>query len=538
MPASRFRESFHPAEGSTSILETTVASVLRAAATATPGRTALIEGAHNPAGRRRWTYAELLRDAERVARAMRAAFAPGERIAVWAPNIPEWVVLEFGAALAGLVIVTVNPAYKAKELEYVLRQSRASGLFFVPEFRGNPMAATLAEVRVGLPELRVVVDVTTWDDFLAAGDPNLALDDVTPDDAAQIQYTSGTTGFPKGALLAHRGITNNARLTAEIMGLAGDDVWVNCMPMFHTGGCVVSTLGMPQFGGAQILLPYFDPGLMLDLFEQEGGTCALAVPTMLIAMLEHPSFPARDMSSVKAIVSGGATVPPELIRRVQRSFDVTFTVIYGQTETSPVLTQTRPGDAAVDNEETVGYPLPQTEMAILDPLGEILPVDTVGEICCRGYMTMKEYFDNPQATTDTIDGNGWLHTGDLGTMDDRGYFKVTGRVKDMIIRGGENIYPREIEDVLFSHPDVGDVAVVGIPDERWGEIVAAFVRPAGGAPTDASVLFAYCREQLAPHKAPRRWAFVEEFPLTPSGKVQKFVLRDRYLAGDVKAETI
>jgi acyl-CoA synthetase (AMP-forming)/AMP-acid ligase II len=310
------------------------------------------------------------------------------------------------------------------------------------------------------------------------------------------------------------------------------------MPMFHTGGCVVSTLGMPQLGGKQVLLPYFDPGLMLDMFEQEAGTCALAVPTMLIAMLEHPSFAGRDMTTARAIVSGGATVPPELIRRIQRQFDVTFSVIYGQTETSPVLTQTRPGDAAVDNEETVGYALPQTELAILDPLGEVVAMDTVGEICCRGYMNMKEYFDSPEATASTIDTAGWLHTGDLGTMDSRGYVKVTGRVKDMIIRGGENIYPREIEDVLFTHPDVGDIAVVGIPDERWGEIVAAFVRPAAGAAPDAPALFAYCREVLAPHKAPRRWAFIEEFPMTPSGKVQKFVLRDRFVAGEIKAEVI
>ena len=538
MTTLRFTESHYPAEESTPIRETTVASVLRDAAAATPDRTALVEGVQDAQARRRWTYAELLTEAERVGRALRAGFAPGERVAIWAPNIPEWVLLEFGAALAGVVIVTVNPAYKAKELEYVLAQSKASGLFYVPEFRGNPMAATLNEVRPNLTELREVFDLTAWDDFLGAGDPATVLADVRPDDSAQIQYTSGTTGFPKGALLAHRGITNNARLTAEIMGLGGDDVWVNCMPMFHTGGCVVSTLGMPQLGGVQVLLPYFDPGLMLDMFEQEGGTCALAVPTMLIAMLEHPSFKGRDLSSVKGIVSGGATVPPELIRRVKRDFDVTFSIIYGQTETSPVLTQTRPGDSDTDNEETVGYPLPQTEMAILDPIGKIMPVDTVGEICCRGYMNMKEYFDNPQATADTIDGNGWLHTGDLGTMDDRGFFKVTGRVKDMIIRGGENVYPREIEDVLFGHPDVGDVAVVGIPDERWGEIIAAFVRPAPGAAPDASVLFAYCREQLAPHKAPRRWAFMEEFPQTPSGKIQKFVLRNRYVAGDIKAETI
>src|SRR4051794_23705448 len=436
MAMAKFTRSHYPADEREPIRGTTVASILYTAAAERGDDLALVEGVPDPAARRRWTYSALLADSERVARAIRSAFEPGDRIAIWAPNIPEWILLEFGAALAGVVIVTVNPAYKAKELEYVLGQSRASGLFYVPEFRGNPMAATLNEIRGELPLLRDVIDITTWDSFLASGDPalDLAATAVTPDDSAQIQYTSGTTGFPKGALLAHRGITNNARFTAEIMGLGPGDVWVNCMPMFHTGGCVVPTLSMPQLGGVHALLPYFDPGLMLDVFEQEGGTCALAVPTMLIAMVDHPSFQGRDLSRVTGIVSGGATVPPDLIRRVQREMDVTFSVIFGQTETSPVLTQTRPGGEPADMETTVGQPLPQTELAVLDASGKIVATDTVGEICCRGYMNMKEYFDNAQATADTIDRERWLHTGDLGTMDDRGFFKVTGRVKDMIIR--------------------------------------------------------------------------------------------------------
>ncbi|HEY4411175.1 MAG TPA: AMP-binding protein, partial [Acidimicrobiia bacterium] len=480
-----------PADTSEPVLDTTVGGVLRAAAAEAPDLVALVEGVADPAARRRWTYAELLSDAERAAQAFLARFEPGEHVAIWAPNIPEWTIAAFGAALAGLTLVTLNPAYKASELRYVLDQSQAAGLLMVSEFRGNPMAEAFASVRPELPGVREVVDLARFAEFLDSGDVPAELPEVLPDDPAQIQYTSGTTGFPKGALLRHRAITNNARLCMNRLGFGPGDAWVNAMPLFHTAGCVVSTLGPIQARGRIILVPWFDPGLFFDLVEQEGGTASLLVPTMLVACLEHDSFPKRDLSSLRSVLSGGATIPADLVRRVEKEMGVSFDILFGQTESGPVITQTHPTDSPEDTAETLGRPLPMTEVSIRDvETNEVVALDAVGEICTRGYLVMQGYFNMPDATASAIDAGGWLHTGDLGTMDERGYCRITGRVKDMIIRGGENIYPREIEDLLFGHPAVADVAVVGIPDERWGETVAAFVRPAtDAAPFDGAALF-------------------------------------------------
>ena len=524
-------ESYCAADTSEPVHEFTVGGLLRDVAAATPDATALVEGIHDATARRRWTFASLLEDSERVARALLARFQPGERVAIWAPNIAEWVLLEFGAALAGLVVVTVNPAFKAKELAYVLGQSKASGLFLLPEFRGNPMRASLEEARPDLPELREVVEFGEWEDFLAGADDSVALPEVTPDDPAQIQYTSGTTGFPKGALLHHRGITNNARFTAQRLEVGPGDVWVNPMPLFHTGGCVLGVLGPLSQRATQVLALMFDPALVLELIETEGAHVLGAVPTMLIALMEHPDFGRRDLSSLRAVVSGGSTVPADLVRRVERTLGVRFGIVFGQTEASPVITQTRLDDTAEDKALTIGQPLPQCEVKVVDPeTGEVAPIGALGEVCARGYLVMKGYYDMPEPTAEAIDSDGWLHTGDLGRMDERGYCTIEGRLKDMIIRGGENIYPREIEELLFGHPAVADVAVVGIPDEKWGEVVAAFVRRAGGADVSEDELFGYVREHLAPHKAPRHWVFVDDFPMTPSGKIQKFALRDQFLA--------
>jgi fatty-acyl-CoA synthase len=535
--------SHFPPEPSEPVLDSTVGGVLREAAAAVPDAVALVEGSPDPASRRRWTFAELLRDAERAAHALRHRFEPGEHVAMWAPNIPEWVIVEFGAALAGVTLVTVNPAYKPAELKYVLTQSRSVGLLMVPEFRGNPMASALESVRGELPALREVVDLTGFDAFLASGDARAggggALPDVSPDHPAQIQYTSGTTGFPKGALLAHRAITNNARLCMGRLGFGSDDAWVNPMPMFHTAGCVVATLGPVQARGRIVLAPWFDPALFFDLVEQEGGSATLLVPTMLLTCLEHPSFPERDLRNLRSVVSGGSTVPGDLVRRVEKEMGVTFDIVFGQTESGPVITQTFPTDSPDDTAETLGRPLPQTEVAIRDVSGDaVLPVGEVGEICTRGYLVMQGYYDMPEATAAAISADGWLRTGDLGTMDERGYCRIAGRVKDMIIRGGENIYPREVEALLFGHPAVADVAVVGLPDERWGETVAAFVRPAAGAGVDAGELFEFCRQHLAAYKAPRTWVIVDQFPTTASGKIQKYVLRDRLTAGEFPAGSI
>jgi fatty-acyl-CoA synthase len=537
-PTFPLTESSWPADTSEPLLEVTVGGLLLEAARDAGDRTALIAGTPGPPeDRRRWTYDELLADGNRTAAALLQAFEPGERVAVWAPNIPEWVVLELAAGLAGIVLVTVNPAYRPQELAYVLKQSRASGIFLVEEFRGNPMAASLESVRPDLPDLRTVVRFAEWDGFVGSTSTSTGAGTVTvsPDDPAQIQYTSGTTGFPKGALLHHRGIVNNGRFTAERFEVEAGDVWLNPMPLFHTGGCVLAVLGALSARATQVLVPAFDPGLVLQLIEEERATVMGGVPTMLIAMMEHPDFASRDLGSLRSVLSGGSTVPADLVRRIENTLGIRFGIVFGQTEASPVITQTRLDDTAEDKAETIGRPQPQQEVKVVDvDTGHVVPPDTLGEICCRGYNVMLGYFEMPEATAEAIDADGWLHTGDLATMDERGCCRIEGRLKDMIIRGGENIYPREIEELLFTHEAVADVAVVGIPDDKWGEEVAAVVRrAAGGEDVTERELRAFVRERLAPQKAPRLWAFVDEFPLTPSGKVQKFVLRERLVKGDL-----
>jgi fatty-acyl-CoA synthase len=300
--------------------------------------------------------------------------------------------------------------------------------------------------------------------------------------------------------------------------------------MFHTAGCGLVTLGALQTGGTHVLPPGFDPGLMLELIEAERGTITLSVPTMLIAMLERAESAGHDLSSWRLATLGGAPVPVELVRRAERMLGLKLGIGFGQTEASPYVTHTYPDDPHPEWTSTVGPPLPQTEVKIVAPGGaDPLPIGMVGELCVRGYLLMTGYFDNAEGTAAALDADGWLHTGDLASMDERGYCRIRGRLKDMIIRGGENIYPREIEELLFAHPAVADAAVVGIPDEKWGEVVAAFIRPRAGVRPTEEELFAYCRAHLAPYKTPRHWRFLDAFPQTPSGKVQKFVLRERFL---------
>ena len=515
---------------SDSVNDCTVGQALRQAAAAWAERVALVDGAAPGGTGRRWTFGALLRDAEHVAQFLLARFRPGEHVAVWAPNSPEWVLLEFGAALAGLTLVTVNPAYQAKELAYVLNQSDAVGLLTVREHRGRDLLAVVDAVRPALPALRLILLLGEWGDRTASTDDPATLPTVQPDDIAQIQYTSGTTGFSKGVLLTHRGMANNARFFARCIGATEDDVWVNPMPMFHTAGCGLATLGALQTGGVQVLPAGFDAGLMLRLFETERGSITLCVPTMLLGMLDHPEFSQCNLSSWRLITLGGAPVPPELARRARRQVGAQVAIGFGQTEASPYITHTAPEDPVEEWITTVGRPLPQCEVKIADPIhGHTLPIEQIGEICTRGYGVMKGYYNNPEATAAALDREGWLHTGDLGSLDACGYCRIEGRLKDMIIRGGENIYPREIEQVLFEHPAVADAAVVGIPDEVWGEIPVAFIRLSGDLQPTEEELFGFCRDHLAPFKTPRHWRFVAQFPLTASGKVQKFVLRDQFI---------
>jgi fatty-acyl-CoA synthase len=523
MNALPLTTSYWPADTSSPILETTIGSVLRAAAGRAPGQPALISGDPDPARRRQWSYGELLAGAERGARALAARFRPGDRVAVWAGNCPEWVLLEFAAGLAGVTLVTVNPAYQADELAHVLGHSGARGVFLAAEHRGSSLPAILATVRDRLPELREVIPLGDWDGFCASDGGRLP--EVDPASPAQILYTSGTTGRPKAAVLTHRGLTNNARLAGDAMGMRAGEAGVNPMPLFHVAGGGLLTLGIVQSNGTQVLMPYFDPGLTLELNETYRGVCFGGVPTMLTALLGHPSLARRDLSSLRYAMSGGAPAPAELVRRVEATLGIPYVITFAQTESSCSITVSRPGDAPDDRAETVGRPLPQTEVKIIDPrTGVTLAPGMTGEICTRGYLVMQGYLGDPVATGAAIDSNGWLHTGDLGSMDERGYCRVQGRIKEMIIRGGENIYPREIEAVLLSHPAVAEVAVVGGDDRFWGEVVGAVIRTAAEAPPTEAELSEFCRGRLAAYKIPARWLFTASFPLTATGKVRKDVL--------------
>jgi fatty-acyl-CoA synthase len=516
--------SYWPADTSSPVLETTIGSVLRAAAERAPGQPALISGDPDPARRRRWRYGELLAEAERGARALTARFRPGDRVAVWAANCPEWVLLEFAAGLAGVTLVTVNPAYQADELAHVLRHSGARGIFLAAEHRGSSLTGILATVRDRLPQLREVIPLGEWDGFCASGDGG-RLPEVDPASPAQILYTSGTTGRPKAAVLTHRGLTNNARLAADAIGMRAGEAGVNPMPLFHVAGGALLTLGIVQSTGTQVLMPHFDPGLALELNETYRGVCFGGVPTMLTAMLGHPSLARRDLSSLRYAMAGGAPVPAELVRRVEATLGIPFVITFAQTESSCSITVTRHSDAPRDRAETAGRPLPQTEVKIIDPrTGVTLAPGATGEICTRGYLVMPGYLGDPEATGAAIDAGGWLHTGDLGSMDERGYCRIQGRIKEMIIRGGENIYPAEIEEVLLGHPAVAEVAVVGVADRFWGEVVGAVIRAAAGTPPAEAELSEFCRGRLAAYKIPARWLFTAGFPLTATGKVRKDVL--------------
>ena len=528
-------DSYFPAQQDDIIFETTVGGLLRDMAGKRPGTEALVEVDMAGECRRRWTYAELLKQSEALGMALASRFEKGERVTVWSPNIPEWVLLEYGCAFAGLVLVTANPAYQPAELRYVLEQSGSVALFMVPEYRGNPMADIAAKAVDGIADIREVTNMEDADALFRKGEITASLPTVEPGDPAQIQYTSGTTGFPKGAVLTHRGLTNNARLYARRARATPESIWPCFMPMFHTSGCGMITLGALQSGCKMLIVKFFDPGAVLRLIEAEMLTAILGVPTMLVALVEAQQHAKIDASSVEIVISGGSMVAPELVRSVRDTFNCDFETVYGQTETSPLVTQHYHDDSIDDICNSIGQPMPQTEVSIRSVEDNaIVPVDTIGEICVRGYLNMIGYHANPEATGETIDGDGWLHTGDLGAMDSRGYLRITGRVKEMIIRGGENLFPAEIENAMLEHASVAEVAVVGLPDPKWGEIVACFIRPETGQAVDPRDLKSHCRKLLSPQKTPAVWFQLDAFPLTGSGKIRKFSLRDDYLDGNIE----
>jgi fatty-acyl-CoA synthase len=446
-------------------------------------------------------------------------------LVVWGPSSPEWLFLEFGAALAGIVVVTANPALTPTELRYIVDQSRAHGIAASRSLRGVDGLRVAETLRAELPGLRHVLCI---EDLPAQPFGPTELPQVRPDDPFMIQYTSGTTGFPKGVVLSHHSVVNTARLLVHRLRAEPESVWINPLPLFHVGGSVLNALGTVWLRAAHCPVP-FDPAVVLELVEAERGSVLPGVPTMLIHLLDHPDRTQRDLSSLQRVLSGGAAVPAELVRRIQRELGVSYCVMWGLTESSSVATQTLVTDTADDLAETVGPPLPHTEVLVVDPAtGDALPAGHTGELLIRGPGVMSGYFDNPDATASALTPDGWLRSGDLGSLDARGYVRITGRLKEMIIRGGENIYPREIEEHLYTHPGVAEAAVLGVPDDIWGEQVAAVIRPAQGHVPSGEELQGFLRERLASHKLPRRWEFVDAMLLTPSGKIKKFELRELF----------
>ncbi|MBI1392879.1 MAG: AMP-binding protein [Alphaproteobacteria bacterium] len=528
----RLTEAFFPAQEGADPEPITIGEMLQRSAAAAPDRPAMKELGYNGAVGRTWTYAELLHDAKRLARALASRHAEGARVAVYANNLPEWVLLELACGLAGVVLVTVNPSYQPRELKFVLEQSRSEAIYYVADFRGNPMQAIADEVCDALPAIRHRILLTDHDELFDGADKG-DIRHPKPHDDVQIQYTSGTTGFPKGALLHHNGLVRNGIDVMARAGLKPGDAFIHSMPLFHTTGCAILVLGGLATGGTMLLAPMFDPEMIARVAERERTGFILGVPTMLVALLDIVESRGIDLSSVKRIMSGGSMVAPELCRRAQRVIGAPIQIVYGQTESSPVITQAWYDDDLIDLTETIGQPVPHTDVAILDPqTGEVVGCDAIGEICCRGYLVMSGYNDNPEATAAAIDANGWLHTGDLGRMDARGYVTITGRVKDMIIRGGENLFPVEIENAMLEHEAVSEVAVIGVPDDKWGEQVACFMKARDGAARpDAVAMKAFIRDRLSPQKTPAFWIWVEEWPLTGSGKIQKFKLREGLEAG-------
>jgi fatty-acyl-CoA synthase len=525
-------ESLWPARRGDFIEPLTIGAMLARQAAARESALALRELSAAGEIGRAWTYAQLHEDASRLACALASRHAKGARIAVWANNIPEWVLMEFASALAGLTLVTVNPGFQARELKYVLEQSRSEGLYLVDEFRGNPMAKIADEVCAALPAIRHCIRLTDHASLYDGADRG-RLPEVSPSDVCQIQYTSGTTGFPKGALLHHWGLLKNGHDAMTRAGVDPGDSFVHHMPLFHTTGCAILVLGGLARGATMLLAPVFDPDMIIRVIERERPKFMLGVPTMIVALIEAAQKSGRDVSSIKRIMSGGSMVPPELVRKAQAVFGSVIQIVYGQTEASPVITQTCHDDAFDDLCATIGSPLPDVDVSIRDVATHaVVPIGAQGEICARGYLIMEGYNDNPEATAKAIDADGWLHTGDLGRMDERGFLKITGRVKEMIIRGGENLFPAEIENALLEHDDILEIAVVGVPDEKWGEQVACFMRAKGAERPSPAELKAFMRARLAAQKTPAYWIWVDAWPLTGSGKIQRFKLAEAFVRGE------
>ena len=485
----------------------------------------------------RATYREFWEQTGLAARGLLArGVRKGDRVGIWSPNRYEWVVIQYATARIGAILVNINPAYKTAELEYALNQSGTSFLILARAFRTTDYVAMLNEVRDRCPELRqtLVLD-DEWEGLLAdgAGVPEATLAEIEAslqfDEPINIQYTSGTTGFPKGATLSHHNILNNGFFIGEGLRYTENDRVCIPVPFYHCFGMVLGNLACTTHG-ACIVVPgeAYDPVAVLETVQAERCTSLYGVPTMFIGELEHPRFSEFDLSTLRTGIMAGSPCPVEVMKRVQSQMHMTEVAIcYGMTETSPVSTQTAIDDPLEKRVGSVGMVHPHIEVKIIDPAtGEIVPRGTPGELCTRGYSVMLGYWNNEEATRQAIDAARWMHTGDLATMDDEGYVNIVGRIKDMIIRGGENIYPREVEEFLYTHPAVADVQVIGVPDERYGEEVMAWVKLREGAQVTGEELAAYCRGRIATYKIPRYWKFTDTFPMTVTGKIQKFRMRE------------
>ncbi|MEU2156412.1 AMP-binding protein [Streptomyces sp. NPDC019396] len=502
-----------------------------------PEREALVDV---PSGRR-WTYAEFGADVDELARALLArGVAKGDRVGIWAVNCPEWVLVQYATARIGAIMVNINPAYRAHELAYVLEQAGIGILIASLAHRTSDYRALVEQVRAGCPALRSVhyIGDGSWAELVAsaegAGRDELALREaeLSCDDPVNIQYTSGTTGFPKGATLSHHNILNNGYFVGEMIAYTEQDRVCLPVPFYHCFGMVMGNIGATSHGACIVIpAPSFEADATLRAVEQERCTSLYGVPTMFIAELNLPDFATYDLGSLRTGIMAGSPCPVEVMKRVVAEMNMAeVSICYGMTETSPVSTQTRRDDDLERRTGTVGRVLPHIEVKVVDPVrGVTLPRGEAGELCTRGYSVMLGYWDEPEKTTEAIDAGRWMHTGDLAVIRDDGYVQIVGRIKDMIIRGGENVYPREIEEFLYAHPKIADVQVVGVPDAKYGEeILAVVVARDPADPPTLDEVTGFCREKLAHYKIPRRLEVVDTFPMTISGKVRKVELRERY----------
>ena len=488
----------------------------------------------------RWTYAELGERVSRCARGlMGLGLEAGDRVGLWSPNYAEWTLVQYATAEIGVILVNINPAYRTHELAYALNQSGCRMLFAAPSFKTSDYVDMVEQVTPDVPGLErsIFFWEDDWDELVAGGGGAVSEDDLAargaalrPDDPINIQYTSGTTGFPKGATLTHRNILNNGYFVARLQGFAAGDRLCIPVPFYHCFGMVMGNLGCTTHGATMVIpADSFEPTHVLETIEAERCTALYGVPTMFIAELGHPDFDRFDLSSLRTGVMAGSPCPVEVMKAaVDRMHMTEVTICYGMTETSPVSTQTLPDDSLHHRTATVGRAHPHVEIRIAHPeTGQTLERGATGEFCTRGYSVMQGYWGDPERTAEAIDADGWMHTGDLAVMAEDGYVNIVGRIKDMVIRGGENVYPREVEEFLYTHPDVEDVQVVGVPDARYGEELMAWVRLRPGADVDADALREFCRGRIAHFKIPRYLKFVDEFPMTVTGKVQKFKIREQ-----------